>query len=41
MIQAASFLFKENEETWNFYRVPRLVDVEDGPLKVLYIEDKI
>ena len=41
MIQAASFLFKEHEKTWNFYRVPRLVDVEDGPLRVPYIEGEI
>ena len=41
MIQAASFLFKESEETWNFCGVPRLVDVEDGPLRVPYIEDEI
>ena len=40
MIQAASFLFKESEKTWNFCRVPRLVDVEDGPLRVPYIEAK-
>ena len=41
MIQSASFLFKESEETWNFHRVPRLVGVEDGPFKVPYIEGKI
>ena len=46
MIQAASFLlffllFKENEKTWNFYKVPRLVGVEDGPLRVPYIEGEI
>ena len=35
------FLFKENEKTWNFCRVPRLVDVEDGPLRVPYIEGEI
>ena len=35
------FLFKENEKTWNFYRVPRLVGVEDGPLRVPYIEGEI
>ena len=40
MIQAASSLFKESEETWNFHRVPRPVDVEGGPLRVPYIEDK-
>ena len=34
-------MFKENEKTWNFYRVPRLVDVEDGPLRVPYIEGEI
>ena len=41
MIQAASFLFKESEETWNFRRVPRPADVEGGPLRVPYIEDEI
>ena len=40
MIQATSFLFKESEKTWNFCKVPRLVDVEDGPLRVPYIEAK-
>ena len=34
-------MFKESEETWNFRRVPRPVDVEDGPLRVLYIKDEI
>ena len=34
-------MFKENEKTWNFCRVPRLVDVKDGPLKVPYIEGEI
>ena len=34
-------MFKENEKTWNFCRVPRLVDVEDGPLRVPYIEGEI
>ena len=34
-------MFKEIEKTWNFCRVPRLVDVEDGPLRVLYIEGEI
>ena len=33
-------MFKGNEETWKFYRVPRLVDVEDGPFRVPYIEDE-
>ena len=41
MIQAASFLFKENEKTWNFCRVPRLVGVEDDHFRVPYIEGKI
>ena len=43
MIQAASFffLFRENEKTWNFCRVPRLVGVEDGSLRVPYIEGEI
>ena len=35
------FLFKENEKTWNFCRVLRLVGVEDGPLRVPYIEGEI
>ena len=35
------FLFKENEKTWNFCRVLRLVDMEDGPLMVPYIESEI
>ena len=34
-------MFKESEETWNFCRVPRLVDVEGVPLKVPYIKGKI
>ena len=34
-------MFKESEETWNFCGVPRLVDVEDSPLRVPYIEDEI
>ena len=34
-------MFKESEETWNFYRVPRPVNVEDGPFRVPYIEDEI
>ena len=34
-------MFKENEKTWNFCRIPRLVDVEDGPLRVPYIEGEI
>ena len=41
MIQAASFLFKESEETWNFRKVPRPVDVEGGPFRVPYIGDEI
>ena len=41
MIQAASFLFKENEETRNFCRVPRMVGVGDDPLRVPYIEGEI
>ena len=35
------FLFKENEETWNFCKVPRLVGVEYDPLRVPYIEGEI
>ena len=34
-------LFKEIEKTWNFCGVPRLVGVEDDPLRVLYIEGEI
>ena len=34
-------MFKENEKTWNFCRVLRLVDVEDGPLRVPYIKGEI
>ena len=34
-------MFKKSEKTWNFYRIPRLVDVEDGLLRVPYIEDEI
>ena len=41
MVQAASFLFRESEETWNFRRVPRLMGVEDGSLRVPYIEGEI
>ena len=29
------------EKTWNFYRIPRLVDVEDSSLRAPYIEDEI
>ena len=34
-------MFKESEETWNFRRVLRPVDMEGGPLRVPYIEDEI
>ena len=34
-------MFKESEKTWNFCRVPKLVDVEDGPLWMPYIEGEI
>ena len=34
-------LFRENEKTWNFCKVSRLVGVEDGPLRVSYIEGEI
>ena len=34
-------MFQESEKTWNFCRVPRLVDVEDGPLRVPYIKGEI
>ena len=34
-------LFRENEKTWNFCKVSRLVGVEDGPLRVFYIEGEI
>ena len=33
-------MFKESEETWNFRRVLRPVDMEGGPLRVPYIEDE-
>ena len=35
------FFVQESEKTWNFCRVPRLVDVEDGPLRMPYIEGEI
>ena len=34
-------MFKESEETWDFRRVLRPMDVEGGPLSVPYIEDEI
>ena len=36
-------MFNESNQKkkWNFCRVPRLVDVEDGPLKMPYIEGEI
>ena len=34
-------MFKKNEKTWNFCRVPRLMGVEDGPLRVPYIGGEI
>ena len=34
-------MFKENEKIRNFCKVSRLMDVEDGPLKVPYIEGEI
>ena len=34
-------MFKESEKTWNSCRVPRLVNVEDSPLRVPYIEDEV
>ena len=34
-------MFKESEETGDFSRVSRPVDVEGGPLRVPYIEDEI
>ena len=34
-------LFKEKEKTWNFYKIPRLVGVEDDALRVPYIEGEI
>ena len=34
-------MFKEREETWNFRRVPRLMGMEDGLLREVYIEGKI
>ena len=29
------------EKTWNFYRIPRLVDVENSPPRAPYIEGEI
>ena len=40
MIQAAFFV-QESEKTWNSCRIPRLVDVENSPLRAPYIEDEI
>ena len=40
MIQAAFFV-QESEKTWNSYRIPRVVDLEDSPLMAPYIEDEI
>ena len=40
MIRAAFFV-QESEKTWNSSRIPRLVDVENSPLRAPYIEDKI
>ena len=40
MIQAAFFV-QESEKTWNSYRIPRVVDLEDSPLRAPYIEDEI
>ena len=34
-------MFKKSEKTWNSCRVPRLVHVEDSPLRVPYIEEEI
>ena len=35
------FCSRKVKKTWNSFRVPRLVDVEDNPLRVPYIEDEI
>ena len=35
------FCSRKVKKTWNSCRVPRLVDVEDNPLRVPYIEDEI
>ena len=40
MIQAAFFV-QESEKTWNSYRIPGLVVVEDSPPKVPYIDGEI
>ena len=40
MIQAA-FLVHESGKTWNSYRILGLVDVENSPLRVPYIESEI
>ena len=38
---SGSTFCSKKKKTWNFYRVPRLVDMEDGPLRVPYIENEI
>ena len=35
------FCSRKVKKTWNSCRVPRLVDVEDSPIRVPYIEDEI
>ena len=34
-------LKKKKKKTWNSYKIPRLVNVENSPLRTPYIEDKI
>ena len=40
MIQV-TFVVQESEKTCNSYRIPRILGVEDKPLKALYIDDEI
>ena len=40
MMQAVFFV-QESEKTWNSYKIPRIVDVEDSPPRAPYIEDEI
>ena len=43
MIQAAFVVqeSKKKKKTWNSYKIPGLVDVENSPLRTPYIEDEI
>ena len=37
----ATFFIQESEKTWNSCKIPRIVEVEDCPPRVPYIEDEI